>query len=154
MPNPSKTAKGELTLTSEAPGIVLDTNVVLDWLLFADASVATLSAAVIGRQVRWLATPGMRAELVQVLERGLAETRGRDAAPLLAAWDARAVLQPEPPSHRLRCTDPTDQCFVDLALASRARWLLSRDRALLKLARRALALGLRIVSPPHWRAQE
>jgi predicted nucleic acid-binding protein len=50
---------------------------------------------------------------------------------------------------RLRCTDPDDQKFIDAAIVS-AQWLISRDRAVLKLARRAAALGLRIVTPERW----
>jgi predicted nucleic acid-binding protein len=53
--------------------------------------------------------------------------------------------------HRLRCTDPDDQMFVDLALEAGARWLVSRDRAVLRLARPALPLGLAIVAPERWR---
>ncbi len=46
--------------------------------------------------------------------------------------------------------------FLDLAHAAGARWLLSRDRAVLRLARRAAALGLVIAKPEDWpdRAQK
>jgi predicted nucleic acid-binding protein len=63
-------ALGEFPLTSERPSVVLDTNVVLDWLLFNDPSVAKLAAAVVGGRVRWLATAAMRDELTHVLGRG------------------------------------------------------------------------------------
>ena len=49
-----------------------------------------------------------------------------------------------------RCTDPDDQKFIDLALHSGAQWLLSRDRAVLKLAREARQRGLAIVAPHVW----
>ncbi|MBN8487205.1 MAG: PIN domain-containing protein, partial [Burkholderiales bacterium] len=56
------------------------------------------------------------------------------------------------PQPVLRCTDPDDQKFIDFALACGARWLVSRDKAVLKLRRRALALhGLQIVHPADWR---
>jgi len=52
----------------------------------------------------------------------------------------------------MRCTDPDDQKFIDLAATSGAQWLISRDRAVLKLRKRAFALAqLRIVSPAEWR---
>jgi predicted nucleic acid-binding protein len=55
------------------------------------------------------------------------------------------------PSPPLRCSDPDDQIFIDAALAHHATWLVTRDRALLKLRRQALAQGLRIVQPAEWR---
>jgi uncharacterized protein len=74
---------------------------------------------------------------------------------VLATVDALA-LPGEPPTYpplpALRCTDPDDQKFIDFALACGARWLVSRDKAVLKLRRRALALhGLQIVHPDDWR---
>jgi len=50
----------------------------------------------------------------------------------------------------LRCSDGDDQKFIDLAVASGAIWLISRDRAVLRLARRASAFGLAIVTPERW----
>ena len=50
----------------------------------------------------------------------------------------------------LRCTDPDDQKFIDLALQTGASALLSRDRAVLKLARRAAVHGLPIESMAAW----
>jgi uncharacterized protein len=130
---------------------VLDTNVVLEWLLFRDPSATGWSAAVEAGAVRWLATVAMREELARVLERGLAAARGADAGAVLARWDALAVMQAEPPSHRLTCSDPDDQKFLDLAFTVGARWLVSRDRALLRLARRAAPLRVEIVTPQRWR---
>jgi putative PIN family toxin of toxin-antitoxin system len=147
---PSEAAVSELMLTSAAPAIVLDTNVVLDWLLFNNPSVGRLAAAVKGQHVCWLATAAMRDELIHVLDCGLAAARQADTARLLATWDAHATIHTTAPPHRLVCTDPDDQKFIDLALASQARWLLSRDRAVLSLARRAAPLGLVIVVPERW----
>jgi predicted nucleic acid-binding protein len=138
------------------PAIVLDTNVVLDWLLFEDPSSAPLAAAILRRQVRWIATAAMRDELADVLRRGLAAKRNADPAAVLAGWDLQSEVLAEPaPLARgltLRCSDPDDQKFLDLARAANARWLLSRDRAVLRLARRAAAVGLSITIPERWPA--
>jgi predicted nucleic acid-binding protein len=48
-----------------------------------------------------------------------------------------ATFVDEPPRCSLRCKDPDDQVFIDLAVHVGARWLFSKDAALLKLARRA-----------------
>lgn len=147
---PAATPECELPLTSVASAIVLDTNVVLDWLLFGNPGVAALCAAVQCGRLRWLATPAMRHELALVLARGLAAAHRADERRLLQAWDDHAQMRDPPPPHRLRCTDPDDQKFVDLAFASGARWLVSRDRAVLRLSRRAAPLGLGIVTPERW----
>ena len=45
-----------------------------------------------------------------------------------------------------RCSDPDDQKFLELAAATRAQILVSKDRALLKLRRRC-APQFRIMTP-------
>lgn len=152
MEKPAETALGESTLTSQKPSVVLDTNVVLDWLLFKEPSVGALASAVTGARVRWIVTVAMRDEFVHVLCRGLAATRQVEVASLLAMWDTHALVLPAAPQHRLRCTDPDDQKFVDLALAARARWLISHDRAVLRLRGRAADLGLTVLAPQRWAA--
>jgi len=42
------------------PAIVIDTQVVMDWLVFRDARVAALTAAVTSGALRWLVAPAMR----------------------------------------------------------------------------------------------
>lgn len=133
---------------------MLDTNVALDWLLFADPATTALAAMLEQGRLRWIASPAMRDEFEHVLERGLAVRRQAQPADLLARWDRRVTLVPTPPplpgSVPLRCTDPDDQVFLELAHAGQARWLLSRDRALLCLARSAAAFGIGIITPERW----
>ncbi len=159
--SPSATIPREPPLTSQdvsaLPAIVLDTNVVLDWLLFGDPSVAALAAAITQRRVRWVATALMRSEFAAVLRRGLAAARDVDPDAALAAWDTHVghCGQPQalPGCVALRCTDADDQMFLDLAHAAGARWLVSRDRAVLRLARRAAAYGIAIMAPEGWSAR-
>jgi len=135
---------------------VLDTNVVLDWLLFGNPQCAALQQALTSAALRWVATAEMRDELTHVLGGGHLDRWQPDLALLGSQWDKYCVEVPAPPpaSHatRLRCTDADDQKFIDLALACGARWLLSRDRAVLKLARKAQARGLTIQTPGAWAA--
>lgn len=136
------------------PLIVLDTNAVLDWLLFADPGMQAVATAIKQGRLRWIATAPMRGEFAHVLGRGLAAAHNADSAQLEVTWEQRCIeYPPAPPAATpLRCTDTDDQKFVDLALAAGARWLVSRDRALLKLRSRAAALGLAIVAPGQWHA--
>jgi predicted nucleic acid-binding protein len=129
-------------------GWVLDSNVVLDWLVFNDASMHEPAARLRAGHARWLICPAMRVELEDVVTRPAFARRGDFGAALRALFDTRAQLLADPTTDaRLRCRDVDDQVFVDLALQHRAALLLTRDRALLELAPQAAARGLRIARP-------
>ena len=135
---------------------VLRTNVALDLWLFTREGLDELRE---GRPPRPLiGTLAMRDELRNVLHHSaagdgpIAAGRVPPHAPaaVLASWDrhVRVVEAPLPPKLAWpQCRDASDQKFVDLALAESAGWLLTRDRALLKLSRRCRAYGLVIVTP-------
>ncbi|MDM4766811.1 putative toxin-antitoxin system toxin component, PIN family [Pelomonas sp. SE-A7] len=137
----------------QAPKIVIDTQVVMDWLVFRDPSVVPLVDAIQSGAVAWIGTAYMQAELLHVLGRGIAADRLPDLpaiSEVFSRWCA-VVQEPPAPAIRLVCRDPDDQIFVDLAVASQARWLISRDRAVLALAKRAQKLcGLTIQKPEAW----
>lgn len=127
------------------PAVVLDTNIALDLLLFADPSTDALRAALQARQVAWLSTAAMRGELARVLTYpALAAplaARAMQVADVMARFDQCCALRPVAPVCPVRCSDADDQCFVDLAVAHRA-WLLSKDKAVLRLRRRLAALAV------------
>lgn len=136
------------------PAIVIDTQVVMDWLVFRDTRVQALAATVTTGALRWLVAPAMRDEIRHVLGRGIAASYAPDLAFIEAQFDAHALhvdaADPQPLAGRLVCRDPDDQKFIDLALARQARWLISRDKAVLALAKRARLRGLAIVTPERW----
>lgn len=117
--------------------MILDTNVWLDWLVFDDPGVRRLRTAIADGELRPLACARMRDELISVLARPLLLARRADAPAQIVHFDERVQLLATPPGCRLACTDTADQVFIDLAVHHRARWLLTKDRALLRLARRA-----------------
>ena len=141
---------------ADAPWVVLDTNIVLDWLVFADGREQPLVHALLAGQLRWVACAAMRCELAHMLgHRSLADW-SPDAAAALSVFDQMAVLRAAPatvPRPGLRCSDADDQVFIDLAISEAAQWLLTHDRALLKLTRRAAKHGVRIARPCDWTAQ-
>ena len=143
--------------------VVLDTNVVLALYWFKDARLGRLAHALKTGQLRWLATSEMRQELVHVLERwqGDSAARGPSSAQpeegpgvqdVLRMFDRlaeQAAASPAGPTPK--CTDGADQKFIDLALISRSLWLLSRDRAVLKLRRKLLTIaGCTVQRPEDW----
>src|SRR5437868_4556814 len=116
---------GEATAGEEAPSVfvwVLDTNAVLDWLLFRDRKFAPLAEAIEGDEVEIVTSPRCVEELRHVLrypEFHLDEAR---QAEVLGHYLARAHLVevPEPQSGSGTpplpvCSDPADQKFVAVA---------------------------------------
>jgi predicted nucleic acid-binding protein len=136
--------------------VVLDTNVVLDWLVFDDPAVRAIAGRLCAGTWRWIGTPATLAELADVLAR-VETPRWRDrAAYALATATERCALDaagsdaPAPPS--LRCADADDQKFIDLAVRRGAPFLFTRDKALLRLARAASAHGVAVLRPAAWSA--
>ena len=127
--------------------VVIDTQIVLDLLLFGDTQTRPLRLVLAQGKARWLATPGMRGELVRVLGyppmRRALERRTLCSRHVLAGFDQMACLVAAAPPAAARCRDPDDQCFVDLAVAHRAR-LLSKDRAVLALRNKLAAIGVTV----------
>ena len=126
---------------------VLDTNVLLDLWLFDDPSVRALRAAIEAGAVQALRSPDCDAEFADVLGRAQFGLDPPTRARLLAAWSACSEeIAPAAPAP-LACSDPDDQKFLDAAFATGAELLITRDKALLQLARRAEAAGVRIRRP-------
>ncbi|HEV7823252.1 MAG TPA: putative toxin-antitoxin system toxin component, PIN family [Burkholderiales bacterium] len=125
--------------------LVLDTNVWLDWLVFDDAGVAPLKAAVAAGGAQIFIDDACAGELTAVLAYPLrkqilgvdaqaaciAECR-RVAQNITAQFtDVAAGTEPLP-----KCRDADDQKFLELARACRADFLVTRDLMLLELSRR------------------
>ena len=144
-------------MTRSPPRIVLDTNAGLDLWVFSDPRASGLRASLHQGAVHAVTNRECRDEWRRVL--GYPQLQLDDAARVAhaAAFDTRVHFLPDDaPPLRIdrplpRCADPDDQKFLQLALTSGARWLVSRDRDLLALAQRVHRLGLfEIVSPQAW----
>jgi putative PIN family toxin of toxin-antitoxin system len=134
---------------SDKPLAVIDTQVLLDWMVFADARVTRWVGAVTGGELTWIACPVMRSEFAHMVAHPRFSRWQPQSEQALSVFDRLAVMRQDPTAScpHLRCRDRDDQVFIDLAVAHRARWLLTRDKALLALARRARPLGLEILKP-------
>lgn len=151
--------------------VVLDTNVVLDLLHFDDPVARPVRQALEAGRVRCVVSDATLDEWRRVLaypefgldaarqaalleryralcERVVVEARadppGRDGT----THDGRSCPSGRKPMGRSlpRCSDPDDQKFLELAAASGAQALVSKDRALLRLRRRC-APWYRVLTP-------
>lgn len=135
-----------------AAWVVLDSNVWLDWLLFADPACARLDALFRAGRLQPVTRADCREEWQRVLGY---PALGLDAArqqALIATHDARVLqldallAKPEPLP---RCRDRDDQKWLELARDAGAVALLTRDAELLRLGPRMRRDHGVIVCPPR-----
>jgi len=141
-------ARGTLPLR-----LILDTNIWLDWLVFADAGTAELRRAVDDGRAVLYCNAECEAELARVLAYPRKHTTLDAAAQARALETFRGIVRPVPddmgtePIALPRCADADDQKFLELARAACAHALVTRDRELLVLDRRRNPPPFRVVTP-------
>jgi putative PIN family toxin of toxin-antitoxin system len=145
-----------MTPTTVPPIIVLDTNVCLDLFVFHDPRWTLLLKALEDGTVRAVTRADCRKEWGIVLtypQLPLDDTtRLRSAAEFDALIAQLPDIQPSGVAQRLPiCSDPDDQKFLELARDSGAQVLITKDKALLKLAKKTAQAGLfTIMLPENW----
>lgn len=139
------------------PRLVLDTNVALDLFVFRDPACERLMEAIRRGVAVAVVDEPCRAEWLAVLAYPVFALTAAAQAEALAEFDRWVTLLPAQALESRaevklpRCADPDDQKFLELALAAGARDLLSKDKALLQLARRTAREGwFRILCPSAW----
>ena len=127
--------------------VVLDTNIVLDLLVFDDPATHVLRQALDAGTVVWIAVSAMRTELERVLNYAdifaRVQARGQTCAGVLARFDQLSMRVDEPPTATIHCSDADDQVFIDLAVAHRA-CLLSKDLAVVSLYKQLARVGVQV----------
>jgi len=155
---PNTRAPSPMPVARDALTVVLDTNVWIDILVYNDPVSRPIRAALESGRLDAVIDTACLYELNRVLDypqfarfaidkaaaiaTTLALTRQLNAQPdegvaaalpgadtTIAAHVAHAPVLP-------RCSDRDDQKFLELAAAGNARWLVTKDKALLKLAKR------------------
>ncbi|MGN6231423.1 MAG: putative toxin-antitoxin system toxin component, PIN family [Trinickia sp.] len=134
------------------PRVVLDSNVWIDILVFDDRATRPIHAALERGELDAVIDERCLAELAHVLDYPQFVARAVDKAAALAAVARLAALaqqaEPRDGPPLPKCKDRDDQKFLELAHAARADWLVSKDRALLKLNKRTSRdFGFRIAEP-------
>lgn len=137
--------------------IVIDTNVCLDLFVFHDPRWAALLAAIESGAVEAITRADCRDEYNIVLHYShlpLDESTRPQAA---ARFDAliKVVAPPESGVRLPVCTDKDDQKFLELARDAQAHTLITKDKALLKLAKRLAREGMfRVITPEKWSLED
>ena len=140
--------------------IVIDTNVCLDLFMFCDPRWQALMDGLRSGEIDAVTSASCRMEFMLVLAYEKMQLSAESQAAALQEFDQliRLVDLPTEPSasNAIKlpiCKDRDDQKFLELAHASQADILITKDKALLKLARKTIRSQLfRIFSPESWLA--
>lgn len=122
---------------SNPPSLVLDTNTVLALWMFRDPALHALRTWIEAGRCQLYSREDAIEELTRVLayRQFRLDPTARDS--IQAEYRSRLTLTASDPADAPlpACSDRDDQKFLEIALLSRASTLLTRDRALLRLAK-------------------
>jgi putative PIN family toxin of toxin-antitoxin system len=140
--------------------IVIDTNVCLDLFMFRDPRWQALMDGIQSGEMEAVTSASCRMEFTLVLAYEKMQLSTESQTAILQEFDQFIRLIDLPASALENsaiklplCKDRDDQKFIELAYASQADTLITKDKALLKLARKTIRSQLfRIFSPESWLA--
>jgi len=128
------------------PRLVLDTNVILDLLVFKDPSAESIRQLLDAKLIDAVRTPASMEELIDVIGRPAFKLSQEDQASIVQAWESRSrllentAIEPAP----FTCRDLDDQVFINIAYSLRPALLLSKDLRVLELQAIAKRHGVEI----------
>ena len=128
--------------------VVLDTNILLDIFIFNDERALHLKKVLFDKTRHFVASQKTIEEFADVISRPLFKLDKQTQAAILAQWQSIAEqrddsnLAPAP----WKCQDPDDQIFLDLAYQLRPTILISKDNAVLQIARKAASEDILITN--------
>jgi putative PIN family toxin of toxin-antitoxin system len=139
--------------------LVLDTNIVLDWLVFNRAGLEGMRQGILAGRIGVLTHAPAVEELRRVLTYPQCKLDALQQKAVLEIYQAHAATGELPqgfslenlllPAQFPRCKDRDDEHFLALAYHAGADALVSKDKAVLRLRKKAARFGLRIVGGPQ-----
>ena len=128
------------------PRLVLDTNVILDLLVFQDPAAEVVRMALDAKLVDAVRSEASMLELIDVIQRPTFRLNQEEQSIILQAWESstrlleNGAIEPAP----FTCRDQDDQVFLDMAYSLRPALLLSKDLRVLELQAIAKRHGIEI----------
>jgi putative PIN family toxin of toxin-antitoxin system len=118
------------------PRVIIDTNLVLSALVFAQGRLTPLRQAWQAQRIQPLVSRFTAAELIRVFAYPKFKLTADEQQELLADYlpYCKTIRIPEPPPKAPACRDAFDVPFLELAVAGKAQALITGDRDLLGLA--------------------
>lgn len=124
-----------MTRAANPPRVVIDTNLVLSALVFAQGRLTPLRAAWQTHRIQPLIFRATAAELIRVLAYPKFKLSAEHQEELLADYlpYCKTIRIPDPPPKTPDCRDRFDIPFLQLAIAGKAQTLVTGDQDLLVL---------------------
>ena len=131
--------------------IILDTNVCLDLFVFNDPRWQKIVEALESRTIEAITSAECREEWLAVLNYSHLPVTEATRADFIKRFDLTITVENPVPTHTIlpKCTDKDDQKFLEFARDAKLEILVTKDKALLKLARKTRALGLFEIMTPN-----
>jgi len=140
--------------------VILDTNVVIDWLVFDHPFMAPLRDGVRHKSIRVMRHELTIAELARVLRYPMLKLTEQRCESVVSGYVANTCAAEVPiafsredwclPERFPSCRDRDDDLFLALAFHSRADALVTRDKQLLKMQKRVRRFDVAILDVPHF----
>jgi putative PIN family toxin of toxin-antitoxin system len=130
------------------PRLVLDTNVILDLLVFKDPSTEPIRLMLDAKIVDAVRSEASMLELVDVIQRPIFKLSQQEQEMILQAWEGvtRLLENTAIESAPFICRDLDDQIFLDMAYSIRPAVLFSKDLRVLELRVSAKGHGVEITN--------
>ena len=128
--------------------LVLDTNVILDLLVFQDPAAEVIQTVLDAKLVDAVRTEASMLELMDVIQRPNFKLSKEQQQIILKQWESssrlleNSAIEPAP----FTCRDLDDQVFINMAYSIRPALVLSKDLRVLELGAIAQRHGVEITS--------
>jgi putative PIN family toxin of toxin-antitoxin system len=128
------------------PRLVLDTNVILDLLVFKDPTAEPIRQLLDAKLVDAVRSEASMLELIDVIQRPMFKLSQEEQEIILQGWESitrlleNTAIEPAP----FTCRDLDDQVFLDMAYSIRPAILFSKDLRVLELRASAKPHGIEI----------
>ena len=130
------------------PRLVLDTNVILDLLVFKDPTAEPIRHLLDAKLVDAVRSEASMLELVDVIQRPIFKLSQQEQEIILLVWESltRLLENSAFESAPFICRDTDDQIFLDMAYSIRPAVLFSKDLRVLELRVSAKGHGVEITN--------
>jgi putative PIN family toxin of toxin-antitoxin system len=131
--------------------IVLDTNVCLDLFVFKDPRWLQIMAGLQNKEISAITSEDCREEWLAVLNYEHLPINAENREQIVSSFD-QYILVEKNTTKQIKlptCSDKDDQKFLETCRDADAKVLVTKDKALLKLARKIQNMNLFIIETPE-----